>query len=715
MITIALDEQGDFENLENKLHTEPVFIGGVIYDDRGDPDDYKEEKERLHKYLENVCTSVDCYYPRDLHFARTEDGNNARSVRLVKEKIGQTIKDFLRTGTFEGADMGFHERKGRYHIFVLLRGKNGKNDLLDPKVSEAVRDDFASNLYIHMAEDVVERLIFHNPVIRGIESIHLDLATRRVLLEGEDRVARMKEYEKLGFKAEQTHDDQSGTKTTEYILTNPSNYRTAIEREMLDSGKDKILIDRIGVKSIYYKNASSRMDFLYLADAICSYLSFNRSGNSQAEWIESFCDMADEINGKDRNLIWAYDDADTYFSRAWQSVEQGDYYKALSLSFDGMHGKSKMTHYYAEKWMPIIVKAIKDRTKASDFSTAVKKLKDSIFSNNVNQEKLAYIYEALESIGEKTVFANRKEESRLYDLYDAGVSAYTHIGDSKKAKLCFDKTKEYAEYVATETFLRTRNKMVVFLCDTLDFEAALTIADENVTYQELLSEMKKEIFGNRSHESLNYAISLSQRGQVYAFMEDDRAEKDFEDALKIMDEGTPDRLITQSYLLHHYISKGYQEKYELLAKDYFGGKESLSEQFNFLVREGAKVENPRFSMKFALYVFIKALYAFYLDDMPEKLFKKLKHIEKAIIELDRSGERQINGHPWEIIYKYLALIMIERGENEIANGYIEKIDSIIGSMDGIIKKIAEEGRRVCVIKKSGSSVLENKIFTYMYV
>ena len=35
MLTITLDEQGDFENIQNKLETKPVFIGGIIYDDKG--------------------------------------------------------------------------------------------------------------------------------------------------------------------------------------------------------------------------------------------------------------------------------------------------------------------------------------------------------------------------------------------------------------------------------------------------------------------------------------------------------------------------------------------------------------------------------------------------------------------------------------------------------------------------------------------------------
>ena len=48
MITIALDEQGDFENLKHKLRSEPVFIGGIIYDDAGDSDDYDREKSHIN-------------------------------------------------------------------------------------------------------------------------------------------------------------------------------------------------------------------------------------------------------------------------------------------------------------------------------------------------------------------------------------------------------------------------------------------------------------------------------------------------------------------------------------------------------------------------------------------------------------------------------------------------------------------------------------------
>lgn len=66
MFTIALDEQGKFENLINKLNTEHVFIGGVLYDDCGDSNDYDTEKKCFPSYLRNVCGDAGGVYPKDL-------------------------------------------------------------------------------------------------------------------------------------------------------------------------------------------------------------------------------------------------------------------------------------------------------------------------------------------------------------------------------------------------------------------------------------------------------------------------------------------------------------------------------------------------------------------------------------------------------------------------------------------------------------------------
>lgn len=711
MITIALDEQGDFENLEGKLENTPVFIGGIVYDDIEDYTDYDNEKKRLQKYLKNVCLSVGCRYPQDLHFSSDGNANNGQKVALVKEKFSETIKEFLEQGTWNNNAVIPEGRVGKYYIFASLRGRHGKKNLLSDGVSEAVKDDFASNLYVHMAEDVIERLVFHNPIVTDIKKIRLELATRRVLLYGDDRTERKKQYEQLGFKAVQREAGEN-TGVTEYLLTNPDNYRTALEREMLRCNQEKILVDRIGVKSIYYKNARSGMDFLYLADAICSFLGFKLQGNKPRDWIDQFYSRSININGNVENIIWAYDEVDDYFSKAWKYLEEKDYYRALSIAFDGRKYNSEITPFYIKKWFKYIDKYIVKQTDASAFSMAVKKYRESVLNNNLNQEKLVYIFEKLEKMSHNIVFASRKDEAELYDLYDSGLSAYIHTSNLPKAEKCFEKTKQYAEYVATEAYLRTRNKMVVFLCDNLKFDEALVLADENVTYHDLLSEMKKELFGESFTEALNHAIALSQRAQVYAFLNDERAEKDFLDALVIMDEGTPDRFITQSYLLHYYLCRGMKDKYEKLAIEYFGDRSSLIEQFNYIAKEGAKEKNAKFSMKYALYVYVKALYVFYLDEIPSKLLNKLKCIEKALCDVNKNAEKQINGHPWEMIYKYLFYIMFAENCDYEGNLYFEKLRNMFCESEGLIKDIYLESIRH--IKSLESNCEYEEKLTYMY-
>lgn len=707
MFTIALDEQGDFENLQQKLDKNPVFIGGIIYDDKENNDDYENEKIRLQKYLQWVCESVQCNYPQDLHFYKNAKGNNGKKVAAVKKQISRTIKEFIENATWNNKEIISPKRIGEYFVFASIRGENGKQRLLDKNVSEAVKDDFASNLYVHMAEDVVGRLVFHNPIIRDIKKVRLELATRRVVLSGAYRNERKNQYEQLGFREIQ-RDYNRSQGITEFLLTNSDNYRTAFEREMLSCNQEKILVDRITVKSIYYEHQTNGMDFLYLSDAICSLLGFQIKGHNASEWIKEFYERSQSINANKKNIIWAYDEIDDYYAKAWHYGEEKDYYKALSVLFDGYQVEGEMSSFYKEKWFPYIQKYIENQNDVSAFSMAVKKYRDSVHNNNLNQEKILFIFLELEKMSQMINFSSKKEESELYDLYDSGLSAYIHNGDLDGAKRCFDKAIQYAEYIATELYLRTRNKMVVFLCDKLKFEEALQLADKNVFYHELLSNMKMEMFEQQFTEAVNHGIAFSQRAQVYAFLRNIKAEVDFKNALKIMDEGTPDRYITLSYLLHFYIDQGWKNQYELYAKEYFGNEENLENQFLYIATEGAKEKNAVITLKYALYVYVKAIYTFYRHEIPNSLVCKLKNIENALEDVNPKAWKQFNGHPWEIIFKYLALIMIDEKFYKEKDIYKLKLVEKLEKSQGLIRDICQES-----IKNIEENELKSK-YTYMY-
>ena len=323
MITIALDEQGDFEGLYDKdLTGAPIFIGGVLFDDFDEEGEFEREKRRIHHYLRGVSETVGASYPVDLHM--NQRGNNANRVRKVKSKIAETLSEFMRQGVCKSIEGNYKEkleklpkRKGKYYIFANMVCDDGSQKVRSGE-STVAREDYASNLYVHMAEDVVERLIFHNPFIDRIDHVHLELATRRVVLEGEDCDVLAEQYIKLGYQEDRNPEHMVPGKRI-FCLTNKDNYRTAIQREMLDTEKRSIQFDSIGVKSIYYGNESSnnRMEFLYLADIICSNLGFALPALESGEMPWESKRRADNYTGHEENLIFVHDTVDFGFRKAW--------------------------------------------------------------------------------------------------------------------------------------------------------------------------------------------------------------------------------------------------------------------------------------------------------------------------------------------------------------------------------------------------------------
>ena len=70
----------------------------------------------------------------------------------------------------------------------------------------------------------------------------------------------------------------------------------------------------------------------------------------------------------------------------------------------------------------------------------------------------------------------------------------------------------------------------------------------------------------------------SQRGQVYAFKRERRAEVEFRAALVHFEEASANYKITQSYLFQYYLDTGNKEAYLGEAERYFGGKTKVIDQ-----------------------------------------------------------------------------------------------------------------------------------------
>ena len=129
------------------------------------------------------------------------------------------------------------------------------------------------------------------------------------------------------------------------------------------------------------------------------------------------------------------------------------------------------------------------------------------------------------------------------------------------------------------------------------------------------------------------------------------------------------------------------------ARKLFGNTGSLYAQLKYLIEEGTK-ENSPFSVKFALFVFCKALYKFYkknIKDGQRRLVAAIKDIVRFGKSISNEFKNNVNGHPWEIIYKYLAFCCYEIGEKKIAEKYMSKADSCIKTKGPIISLLVSNG------------------------
>ena len=250
--------------------------------------------------------------------------------------------------------------------------------------------------------------------------------------------------------------------------------------------------------------------------------------------------------------------------------------------------------------------------------------------------------------------------------------------------------------------------MAVCLSDEFEYEESQKLSEENKYFYEELIPLRHLILNDDEEQTVVYGITCSQLGQAYAFQRKTEAEDIFREALKSMgDTDSPNYLITASYLLHYYIDMKMKEKYEMLAQQYFGGKSGLREQFYFILSEGNKGWQGRFSMKFALYVFVRAIYTFYMDRISDRFLDKLLHIKREAEKTGPEAARQLSGHPWEIIYKYLAFIAHDKGYEEEADRYMRKTEEAAPDQGMIIDMICWFGKIEFAMHKGVIQEAEN--------
>lgn len=143
MITISLDEYGQFEEYEGSLQI-PTYIAGLLFDDHDIAGECDLERKRIEAFYKAVISEAkdnsnynarEFEYPQALHIVPSKPQTYSHFVvRPVKSLINQHLPEFLRTGQYRGRQLRDNnnrvipKREGNYQLFVCLKSAKGKKN-----------------------------------------------------------------------------------------------------------------------------------------------------------------------------------------------------------------------------------------------------------------------------------------------------------------------------------------------------------------------------------------------------------------------------------------------------------------------------------------------------------------------------------------------------------------------------------------------------------
>lgn len=708
MITLSLDEYGDFENV--KKENGPVFIGGTLFDDKGVEGEANTERKRIDAYYGEVFKEAseqlgrELVYPYDLHadsfVSKAEKQTKKFKEKIIKTIVTETLGEFLKEGTFRGREPEYFngnqvkalpKRQGKYYLYTILRSEKGKETRLSTDVGIYRKDDYASNLYFHMASEVINRVVFQNPLVQKESEFNLLIATRSSgNIERGSELDR--QYKKLGYECTKRIRDKEGNMVdltldngklaAYYQLTNIDIYRTIVDQYLMGRNENDISVGGVKSESIDYKTSDKSQQMLYLADSVCSILSFQLKSNERNtadEWLKEMAVRGSRLVSSENYLLFAYDSIDVDFSEALDAYNVGDYCKALKVIYNAREKKGEFVRFYSDTWFSYLERKMEASGDVAAFTRLVNVFYDSQLAHGFNQEQGIYIISELEKMAEimKGVITTPERQDIFFKLYLSAMISYCHVGNSAEAEAYYFKARKYAFSVSSEEWIRARNSLTVCYCDCFEWDKALKIAEENTEYANLTVALKKQIDDQLSLENtLLSGKTYSQLGQVYGFLKDEKAETAFRKALMLLPEKSPNYYLSESYLLHYYLSSGNQKKYEDYAFEFFGGHRSLEEQLEYL--ESMKMyKNPLISYEFGLYVYLKSLAKFYINSISDSLWNSLCLIS------------DVKGHPGEIIYRYLCLIALDKKDKFAFESFLNKLTNCERIQGALLNAIQE--------------------------
>ena len=147
-------------------------------------------------------------------------------------------------------------------MYAYVKSREGKKSQTGQHWSNLVNDNAMSNLFMHMATNALSAVLFYSKEFGQSQEISLDLPTRLFKAKHDQEMIA---YENIGYKRHQN----DGIR-----LVSEDFYRTFLEREMSGTPFKQKRIKRLQVRRMDHWGKEEEQEFLYLADAVCTYISY---------------------------------------------------------------------------------------------------------------------------------------------------------------------------------------------------------------------------------------------------------------------------------------------------------------------------------------------------------------------------------------------------------------------------------------------------------
>lgn len=641
MITIALDESGTFENAGSAVK----LIGGMIYHG----DDSEEEMQRLEEFYISFCHRNSISYPQDLHGI---DMNRTPALRSIKASLKKEL-------------LAYFQRSGCYHFTCMIKSRQDRTDFIN--ISNLVHDHTASNLYEHMINQTLQNLIFYNPVLDTEDQLMLEIATRSFPVPLSDTDAIHK-YEDLGYSYRDHYDKRI------FYLTDQKTFKTALAVKMMESRIQRPIQVDLNVQRINYTTNAKRTPYLYTADLACDII---RDYIQVAKPDFNLLHAATELQKLTGNepLIWAYDDIDGIWQQFYLACSRRNYIEALVSLYQIRQHSSPFRGVYERHCLPMLQTRLHP---AFD----IRKL-------DIYEEELSFMFIPHQRTDEPAmdtdcgIFAGedlwerirehadsefiRKRKYRLADMLMRG---FNHKGNTARASYFYQYCLDHRDAVSPEDYCGTALTAAQILVNWFDYDGAIQIVEQSYEQLKKLKTVYSEMSsGNgQGHASSRYPLFgklLSSLGQFYAFK---RQKEDallfFEEALQEFEAGSSDYNKTLSFILHLALDHKDRELYRCYEEAYFRA-EGIYPQLQAILQE---------QDAFRMFVWAKALYVWPDPDQEAEAVQQLKSVDFGTMKGFAA-----HLHPWQLIYKYLSLLMFRHGHSTSSRLYASRIEQVGGA------------------------------------